>query len=152
MVYPALKREADVDRFGVQTPESYLYTSRSKCYNVDTIDDHADFSDTLRAMDTIGLSQDEKDDIFRTLAAVLWLGNVQFVENNEGNAAIGDESVPTYVAYLMNVDAAAVIKVAILLFVSNPGFDISHHRSTKRWSTRFSLPGPIEYCPSYCCA
>jgi len=63
-------------------------------------------------MDTIGLSQDEKDNIFKTLASVLWLGNVQFAENNEGNAAIADESVPTYVAYLMDVDPAAVIKVS----------------------------------------
>jgi myosin I len=99
------------DRFGVQTPESYLYTSRSKCYNVEGIDDHADFNDTLHAMSTIGISQQEVDDIFKVLAAILWLGNVQFVENNEGNAAIGDQSVPTYVAYLMEVDGASVEKV-----------------------------------------
>ena len=62
-------------------------------------------------MTTIGLSQQEIDDIFRVLAAVLWLGNIQFVENNEGNAAIADGSVPTYIAYLMDVDGAAVNKV-----------------------------------------
>jgi len=102
-----------LDRFGVQNPESYLYTSRSKCYNVEGIDDHADFNDTLHAMSTIGLSQQEVDDIFKVLAAILWLGNVQFVENNEGNAAIGDQSVPTYVAYLMEVDGAHVEKVIL---------------------------------------
>ena len=79
------------------------------------IDDHADFTDTLHAMSTIGLSQQEVDDIFKVLAVVLWLGNVQFVENNEGNAAIGDQSVPTYVAYLMEVDGAAVEKVTMTL-------------------------------------
>jgi myosin I len=62
-------------------------------------------------MATIGLSQQEIDDIFRTLAAILWLGNVQFKENNDGNAAIADDSVPTYVAYLMDVDGSAVNKV-----------------------------------------
>src|SRR5436305_14527266 len=61
------------DRFGVQTPESYLYTSRSKCYNVEGIDDMADFKETLHAMSTIGLSQQEVDDIFKVLAAILWL-------------------------------------------------------------------------------
>jgi myosin I len=103
----------------VQPPESYLYTSKSKCYNVDGIDDHADFSDTLKAMATIGLSQQEVDDIFKTLAAILWLGNVQFVENNEGNAAIADESVPTYVAYLMEVDGNSVNKVLEFLAISD---------------------------------
>lgn len=62
-------------------------------------------------MATIGLSQQEIDDIFKTLAAVLWIGNVQFAENNEGNAAIADESVPTYIAYLLDVDGASVNRV-----------------------------------------
>jgi myosin I len=99
------------DQFGVQPPEAYLYTSRSKCYSADGIDDNADFAQTLKAMATIGLSQEEIDNIFKILAAVLWIGNVQFVENNEGNAAIGDDSVPTYVAYLLDVDGAAVNRV-----------------------------------------
>ena len=62
-------------------------------------------------MTIIGLSQQEIDDIFKVLAAILWLGNVQFVENNEGNAAIADGSVPNYVAYLMDVDSVSVNKV-----------------------------------------
>jgi myosin I len=103
-----------LDRFGVQPPESYLYTSRSKCYNADGIDDHADFANTLRAMATIGLSQQEIDDIFKVLAAILWLGNVQFAENNEGNAAVADEGVATYIGYLLDVDGASVTKVSSL--------------------------------------
>ena len=63
-------------------------------------------------MTTIGLSQQEIDDIFRVLAAILWLGNLQFLENNDGNAAIADESVPTYVAYLLDVDGTSVNKVS----------------------------------------
>ena len=102
-----------IDRFGVQPPESYLYTSKSKCYNADGIDDYQDFASTLQAMDTIGLSQQEIDDIFKILAAILWLGNVQFVENNEGNAAIADDSVPSYIAYLMDVEGISVTKVLL---------------------------------------
>lgn len=104
-------RKLKLDRFGVQPPEAYLYTSRSKCYNADGIDDMEDFASTIQAMNTIGLSQQEIDDIFKILAAILWLGNVQFVENNEGNAAIADDNVPTYVAYLMDVDGSSVNKV-----------------------------------------
>jgi|SRR5579859_1605739 len=103
--------QLSVERFGVQTPESYLYTSRSKCYSADGIDDHADFAATLQAMATVGLAQHEVDDIFKVLSAILWLGNTTFVENNEGNADIADESVPNYVAYLMDVEGAAVARV-----------------------------------------
>jgi len=62
-------------------------------------------------MATIGLSQQEIDDIFRVLAVVLWLGNVQFSENNEGNAVITDGGVTTYAAYLMDVEPVSMDKV-----------------------------------------
>jgi myosin-1 len=96
--------------FGVQEPKSYLYTSKSKCFDVDGIDDHGDFNDTLNAMKVIGIAQAEQDNIFRMLAAILWLGNVTFKENDEGNAAIVDSSVVDFVAYLLEVDAAHVDK------------------------------------------
>jgi myosin-1 len=98
------------ESFGVQEPKSYIYTSQSKCFDVQGIDDHADFKDTVNAMKVIGLQQAEQDDIFRMLAAVLWLGNVSFVEDKEGNAAIADQSVVDFVAYLLEVDSAHVNK------------------------------------------
>ncbi|KAK7681022.1 class II myosin [Cerrena zonata] len=80
-------------QFGLQGPETYIYTSAAKCINVDGVDDNKDFQDTLRAMQTIGLQQHEQDNIFKMLAAILWIGNVSFVEDESGNAAIRDESV-----------------------------------------------------------
>ncbi|MCJ1366602.1 class II myosin [Acarospora aff. strigata] len=96
--------------FGVQQPQSYTYTSRSKCFDVATIDDGQDFNDTLNAMKVIGLQQTEQDDIFRMLATILWLGNVQFIEDDSGNTVIADQSVVEFVAYLLEVDPAHVNK------------------------------------------
>ncbi|KAL4957338.1 P-loop containing nucleoside triphosphate hydrolase protein [Aspergillus filifer] len=96
------------DSFGIQQPQSYLYTSRSKCYDVPGVDDVAEFQDTLNAMNVIGMSEAEQDNVFRMLAAILWLGNVQFGEDDNGNAAITDQSVVDFVAYLLEVDAAQV--------------------------------------------
>jgi len=98
------------ESFGVQQPGSYLYTSKSKCLDVDGIDDHADFAETVQAMKVIGLPQAEQDNIFRMLAAILWIGNIQFSENEEGNARIADRSVIDFVAYLLEVQADAVDK------------------------------------------
>ncbi len=96
--------------FGIQGPESYVYTSASKCTSVDSIDDVADFNETLKAMSVIGLEKQEQDQIFRLLASILWIGNITFVENDEGNAAIADSSVPQFVAYLLEVDAEKIEK------------------------------------------
>lgn len=100
--------------FGVQQPKSYTYTSRSNCFDVQGIDDGADFKDTLNAMKVIGLPKDEQDNIFRMLSAILWLGNVLFSEDNDGNAMITDQSVVNFVAYLLEVDPAQVNKALTL--------------------------------------
>lgn len=105
--------------FGVQTPDTYVYTSRSKCLDVDGIDDLADFKDTVDAMSIIGLSKPEQDQIFRMLAAILWVGNLQFVEDKEGYAAVSDQSVVDFVAYLLEVDPSEVIK-AITIRILTP--------------------------------
>lgn len=96
--------------FGVQPPTGYSYTSKSKCYDVQGIDDIADFKDTVNAMRVIGLAQGEQDEIFRMLAAILWIGNISYRENDEGNAEVADQSVIDFVAYLLEVDSGAVNK------------------------------------------
>jgi myosin-1 len=107
------------ETFGVQKPETYLYTSRSKCFNVDGIDDLAEFQDTLNAMKVIGLSQAEQDSIFRMLAAILWTGNLVFREDESGYAAVSDQSVVDFLAYLLEVDPARLVH-AITIRILTP--------------------------------
>lgn len=103
----AAQREA----YGLQGPDAYAYTSKSRCLDVPGIDDVVDWKETLNAMAVIGISAEEQDEILRNLATVLWLGNVKFKEGDDGNSMIVDESVPAFVAYLMEVDPALVTKV-----------------------------------------
>lgn len=105
--------------FGIQQPNTYAYTSRSKCLDVEGIDDLADWNETLHAMKTIGLRQDEQDEIFRMLAAVLWTGNVTFKEDKDGYAEVVDQSVVDFLAYLLEVDSADVFK-AITIRILTP--------------------------------
>lgn len=62
-------------------------------------------------MQIIGLTSQEQSEIFRMLAVILWLGNVQYSELDDGNAQISDTSVSDFVAYLMEVDSSLVQKV-----------------------------------------
>ncbi|KAH7374968.1 P-loop containing nucleoside triphosphate hydrolase protein [Plectosphaerella cucumerina] len=106
-------------QFGIQTPETYVYTSRSKCLDVDGIDDLAEFQDTLEAMRVIGVTQPEQDEIFRMLAAILWCGNIQFREDEEGYAAVTDQSVVDFLAYLLEVTPEQLVK-AITIRILTP--------------------------------
>ncbi|RAL58196.1 hypothetical protein DID88_002331 [Monilinia fructigena] len=107
------------ENFGIQQPSQYLYTSKAQCFDVDGIDDLAEYQDTLNAMKIIGLSQAEQDEIFRMLAAILWTGNIQFREGDDGYAAVVDQSVVDFLAYLLDVDAGHVIQ-AITIRILTP--------------------------------
>ncbi|KAI8331545.1 P-loop containing nucleoside triphosphate hydrolase protein [Chlamydoabsidia padenii] len=98
------------EQFGLQGPESFLYTSKSNCLNVDGIDDVKDYQETVNAMGVIGLQKSEQDTIFKTLSSILWLGNVVFSENDEGHATITDMDVVNFIAYLLEVDTDALYK------------------------------------------
>ncbi|GES68434.1 hypothetical protein SCEPF1_0016005000 [Saccharomyces cerevisiae] len=113
--YQFTKGASDTYRqmFGVQMPEQYIYTAAAGCTTADTIDDVKDYEGTLEAMRTIGLVQEEQDQIFRMLAAILWIGNISFIENEEGNAQVGDTSVTDFVAYLLQVDASLLVKCLV---------------------------------------
>ncbi|KAJ6503228.1 P-loop containing nucleoside triphosphate hydrolase protein [Mycena vitilis] len=99
------------EMFGLQGPEAYVYTSQSNCLDVSDIDDVEDYQETIKAMQVIGLSREEQTEIWRMLAIILWLGNVQFSEMDDGNSTIADTGVTDFVGYLMEVDAALVQKV-----------------------------------------
>jgi myosin I len=105
--------------YGIQKPETYIYTSRSRCLDVDGIDDLQDWKDTINAMKIIGLSQAEQDEIFRMLAAVLWTGNIQFKEDKDGYAAVKDQSVVDFLAYLLEVQPEHLIS-AITIRILTP--------------------------------
>ncbi|CAH0037787.1 unnamed protein product [Clonostachys rhizophaga] len=133
--------------FGVQKPETYVYTSRSKCFDVDGIDDVADFQDTLSAMKVIGLSEAEQDKIFRMLAVILWIGNIQFREDDGGYAEVVDRSVVDFVAYLLETTADQVIKgITIRILTPRNGEVIeSPANPAQATATRDALAMAIYY-------
>jgi myosin-1 len=99
----------------------------SNCLEVQDIDDVEDYGQTIvsqvylfinaclmlfkNAMQVIGLSDHEQSEIFRMLATVLWIGNVQFQEMDDGNSSIADSGVTDFIAYLIDVDSALLQKV-----------------------------------------
>ncbi|GAA5820874.1 hypothetical protein JCM10212_006566, partial [Sporobolomyces blumeae] len=101
---------AQREQYGLQGPEAYAYTSKSGCLDVAGIDDVVDWQETLHAMRVVGLTDREQDDLLRMLASVLWIGNVEFSPDEEGNARVRDETVTEFVAYLLEVDPARVTK------------------------------------------
>ncbi|KAL4571155.1 hypothetical protein LXL04_017906 [Taraxacum kok-saghyz] len=69
-------RDADVYKLG--HPTNFHYLNQSSVYEWDGESSAEEYMKTRRAMDVFGISCEEQEAIFRTLAAILHLGNVEF--------------------------------------------------------------------------
>lgn len=85
------------------TPQEYHYLNQGGCYTVDDMNDAQEFQDVVKAMKTMGFSDEERHEIFRLLSAILWLGNIEFGENNE-QSFIQNEDCLTLFAWLIQSD------------------------------------------------
>ena len=68
-------------------------------------------------MQIVGITQHEQSEVLRMLAIILWLGNVQFAEDDSGNSVVSDTGVTDFVGYLMEVDPAVVQKAMTIKVV-----------------------------------
>ncbi|GLU07844.1 hypothetical protein SLE2022_247840 [Rubroshorea leprosula] len=73
----------DIQRYKLGNPRMFHYLNQSNCYELDGVDDSKEYIATRRAMDIVGMSADEQDAIFRVVAAILHLGNIEFAKGKE---------------------------------------------------------------------
>ncbi|KAL0315807.1 UNVERIFIED_CONTAM: Myosin-17 [Sesamum radiatum] len=81
---PAEERE----KYKLGSPESFHYLNQSKCYTLDGVSDAEEYLATRRAMDIVGISEEEQEAIFRVVAAVLHLGNIEFSKGKEIDSSV----------------------------------------------------------------
>ncbi|KAL2340088.1 hypothetical protein Fmac_008028 [Flemingia macrophylla] len=75
--------EEDVGKYKLGNPRKFHYLNQSNCIELDGVDDSKEYIATKRAMEVVGISSDEQEAIFRIVAAVLHLGNIEFVKGGE---------------------------------------------------------------------
>ncbi|CAH8271730.1 unnamed protein product [Arabidopsis lyrata] len=76
------------EKFKLGDPKLFHYLNQSKCYKLDGVDDTEEYLATRRAMDIVGISEEEQDAIFRVVAAILHLGNVNFAKGKEIDSSV----------------------------------------------------------------
>ncbi|KAM7507421.1 hypothetical protein LguiA_017874 [Lonicera macranthoides] len=82
----------DANNYKLGHPSNFHYLNQSKVYELDGVSNAEEYTKTRRAMDIVGISHEEQEAIFRTLAAILHLGNVEFSPGKEhDSSAIKDQ-------------------------------------------------------------
>ncbi|KAE9460678.1 hypothetical protein C3L33_07426, partial [Rhododendron williamsianum] len=84
----AFKSDQEIEKYKLGSPKTFHYLNQSSCYELVGVSDAQDYLATRRAMDIVGISQQYQDAIFRVVAAILHLGNVEFAKGKEIDSSI----------------------------------------------------------------
>ncbi|TPX34504.1 hypothetical protein SmJEL517_g02861 [Synchytrium microbalum] len=90
------------ENLGMMDPKSFKYLNVSKEYNADGIDDAQEYKEMRNAMNVCSINQADQANIMQIAAAVLHLGNIDFVEE-KNNAQVRDPGTLSFPAYLLGV-------------------------------------------------
>ncbi|KAM4014231.1 unconventional myosin-Ie-like isoform 1-T1 [Anomaloglossus baeobatrachus] len=93
----------DRENLGVTSPDYYFYLNQSTVYKVEDVSDKTEFTETMAAMDVVGLSHDAQASVLQIVAGILHLGNIGFRES--GNyATVESEDFLAFPSFLLGID------------------------------------------------
>lgn len=86
---PALK-----DRLNLKMASEYKFLNQSGCLKINGADDAQNFKLLTEAFDILGISNEDQENVFELLAAILWLGNISFevIDEEEHVKIVADEA------------------------------------------------------------
>ncbi|CAF0851620.1 unnamed protein product [Didymodactylos carnosus] len=88
----------------------YHYLSHGNV-NIPGTDDSEEFQQTVKSMQIMGMSLDDLNSIFRTISAVLQMGNMQFKqERNSDQATLPDNTVAQKVCHLFGINVTDFVR------------------------------------------
>ncbi|KAM0992340.1 hypothetical protein ACFX13_010771 [Malus domestica] len=80
--------QEEIEKYKLANPKSFHYLNQSRCYELVGVSDAHDYLATRRAMDIVGISAKEQEAIFRVVAAILHLGNIEFSKGSEVDSSV----------------------------------------------------------------
>ncbi|KAL9395723.1 hypothetical protein Peur_009976 [Populus x canadensis] len=78
----------EIEKYKLGNPKSFHYLNQSNCYELVGVSDAQEYITTRRAMDVVGINEKEQDAIFRVVAAILHLGNINFEKDEDIDSAV----------------------------------------------------------------
>ncbi|XP_019422451.1 PREDICTED: myosin-6-like [Lupinus angustifolius] len=69
-------------------PRTFHYLNQSNCFELEGLDESKQYHDTRRAMGVVGINSEEQEAIFRVVAAILHLGNIEFTKGMEMDSSM----------------------------------------------------------------
>ncbi|VFQ96511.1 unnamed protein product [Cuscuta campestris] len=80
--------QEEIDKYKLGHPKTFHYLNQSNCHELVGVSDAQDYLATRRAMDIVGISKEEQEAIFRVVAAILHIGNIDFTKGKEIDSSV----------------------------------------------------------------
>ncbi|KAG0604572.1 hypothetical protein M758_10G181000 [Ceratodon purpureus] len=77
----------DSERYKLGDARSFHYLNQSDCFELNGVSNAREYVKTRRAMDVVGINPEEQEAIFRVVASVLHLGNIDFVAGSDSDSS-----------------------------------------------------------------
>uniref|UniRef100_A0A7N0U053 Uncharacterized protein n=1 Tax=Kalanchoe fedtschenkoi TaxID=63787 RepID=A0A7N0U053_KALFE len=104
--------QEEVEKYKLQHPKTFHYLNQSKCFDLVGVNDGKEYLATRRAMDIVGISEKDQEAIFRVVAAILHLGNIDFMKGKEVDSSVPKDDKSKFhlktTAELLMCDAVAL--------------------------------------------
>lgn len=100
-------------------PTQYSYINQGGCPMVQPLSDRKDFDVVRQSMKTLGYSDEEVDTIWKLVAAILHLGNLQFAEEGQDNVIVTDPDLVNTIAGLLACSPEILEKALCFRTVGN---------------------------------
>ncbi|KAM5172132.1 unconventional myosin-Vc [Mantella aurantiaca] len=95
----------------LMSAENFNYTSMGGCIEIDGVNDRKDMIDTQKTFHLLGFNVDFQMDVFKVLAAILHLGNIQIkrVSDDKSSASKNDQHLQIFCELLaLDIDKVAL--------------------------------------------
>ncbi|KAL5768174.1 hypothetical protein ACOSP7_014744 [Xanthoceras sorbifolium] len=80
--------QEEVEKYKLGNPKKFHYLNQSSCYELVGVSDAHDYLATRRAMDIVGINAKDQDAIFRVVASILHIGNIEFTKGKEVDSSV----------------------------------------------------------------
>ncbi|XP_054168663.1 unconventional myosin-Id-like [Oppia nitens] len=115
-----------LNKFGLKRdPNSYFYLKQGGSPKVDSINDKTEYKGVENAMKILNFNESQSETYWKTLAAIMHLGNIEFKvdEQNEDNIKITDSSKReiSQIAKLLSINESELVKTLCHRVISAGG-------------------------------
>ncbi|KAH0941166.1 hypothetical protein HID58_000803, partial [Brassica napus] len=88
--------KTDIKKWKLADPRTFHYLNQSQCIDLERMDDSKEYHETRKAMDVVGINSEEQEAIFRVVAAILHLGNIEFGKGKEADSSAPKDDKSNY--------------------------------------------------------